>query len=138
MAGLILGGMLGVTRKEVISVPAETLMESERGASPREDELREWARKHIKRVRNAKAHVVAFVLGMIVLVPLWIVVERQSAGSFERFSDGDLPGDWEPWILYIAIPWGVCVAFIAASAYFDRPTTEADIDRELKRLASHG
>ena len=118
-------------------MPAERLSESEREASPLEDELREWARKHIKRVRNAKAHIVAFALGMIVLVPLWIIVEWQSAGSFERFSDGDLPGDWEPWILYIAIPWGVCVAFIAASTYFDRPTTEADIDREIRRL-SHG
>ena len=119
-------------------MPAETLAESQSGASPPEDEVREWARKHIKRVRSAKAHVVAFVLGMIVLVPLWIVVEWQSAGGFECFSDGDQPGDWEPWILYIAIPWGLCVAFIAASAYFDRPTTEADIDRELGRLASHG
>jgi hypothetical protein len=122
----------------VIHVPAETLTESQPGAAPPEDELREWARKHIERVRSAKSHVVAFVLGMIVLVPLWIVVEWQSAGGFERFSDADQPGDWEPWILYIAIPWGLCVAFIAASAYFDRPTTDADIDRELRRLASHG
>jgi hypothetical protein len=113
-------------------------METERGASPVEDELREWARKHIERVCSAKAHTVAFVLGMIVLVPLWVIVEWQSAGGFERFSDGDQPGDWEPWILYIAIPWGLCVAFMAASAHFDRPTTEGDIDREVKRLASHG
>ena len=119
-------------------MPAEMLTGREPGALPPDDELRSWARKHVGRVRSAKAHIVAFVLGMIVLVPLWIVVEWQSAGGFERFSDGDLPGDWDPWILYIAIPWGVCVAFIAASAYFDRPTTEADIDRELRRLASHG
>lgn len=138
MAGLMQRGILEVTRKEVIKVPVETQIESERGAPPAEGELRDWARKHIKRVRNAKAHIVAFVLGMIVLVPLWIIVEWQSAGGFERFSDGDQPGDWEPWILYIAIPWGVYVAFIVASAYFDRPTTEADIDREVKRLALHG
>jgi hypothetical protein len=122
----------------VINVPAETLTGSEFEASQPDDELREWARKHIKRVRSAKAHVWAFVLGMIVLIPLWILVEWQSAGGFERFSDGDQPGDWEPWILYIAIPWGLCVAFIALSAYFDRPTTEADVDREVRRLAARG
>jgi hypothetical protein len=122
----------------VIRVPAETLTGSEFGASPPDDELREWARKHIKRVRSAKAHIAAYLLGMIMLIPLWIIVEWQSAGGFERFSDGAKPGDWEPWILYIAVPWGLCVAFIALSAYFDRPTTEADVDREVRRLASHG
>jgi hypothetical protein len=119
-------------------MPAETLIGSELGTSPPDDELREWARKHIKRVRSAKAHIVAFALGMIVLIPLWIIVEWQSSGGFERFSDGDQPGDWEPWILYIAVPWGLWVTFIAAGAYFDRPTTEAEIDREIRRLASHG
>jgi 2TM domain len=122
----------------VVRVPAETLIESEREGSQPADELREWARKHIRRVRGAKAHIVAFVLGMIVLIPLWIIVEWLSVGGFERFSDGDQPGEWEPWILYVAIPWGLCVAFIALSAYLDRPTTEADIDREVRRLASHG
>ena len=119
-------------------MPAETLTGSELEALPPDDQLREWARKHIKRVRSAKAHVVAFVLGMIVLIPLWIIVEWHSAGGFERFSGSGQPGDWDPWILYIAIPWGLCVAFIAAGAHFDRPTTEADIDREIRRLASHG
>jgi hypothetical protein len=122
----------------VRSVPAEALTGNEPGTALPDDELREWARKHIKRVRSAKAHIGAFLLGMLVLIPLWIVVEWQSAGGFERFSDGDSPGDWEPWILYVAIPWGLCVAFIALSAHLDRPTTEADVDREVRRLASHG
>ena len=138
MFGLVLRGILEVTRKEVFSVPAETLMESERGARGLRMSSASGRESTSSASATRRRTSVAFVLGMIVLVPLWIIVEWQSAGSFERFSDGDQSGDWEPWILYIAIPWGVCVAFIAVSAYFDRPTTEADIDREVKRLASHG
>ena len=102
------------------------------------DELHEWARGHLQRVRQLKVDVALFVLGMIVLTPIWALVEWQSAGGFARFSDRDQPGDWEPWLLYIAIPWGLYVAYVALRTHFDRPTTQGDIDREVRRLMSHG
>ena len=134
--------MLAVVRKEVINVPAELLTKNERSASmpPTSDgdELRDWARKHVERVRHVKLHVAAFVLGMLVLTPIWALVEWQDNGGFKRFdfSDDGTPGDWEPWILYVALIWGLVVAIMALKAYFDRPTTEAEIDREVKRLTS--
>jgi 2TM domain len=124
-------------------VPAEMLTKNERPLSQStpltsvpDDELRQWARAHVERVRRLKLHVAAFVLGMIVLTPLWALVEWQDNGGFKRFdfSDDGTRGDWEPWILYVALIWGLVVAIAALKAYFDRPTTEAEIDRELDRL----
>ena len=88
--------------------------------------------------RRLKLNIAAFVLGMVVLTPVWALVEWQDNGSFERWSDNSQPGGWEPWILYVALVWGLVVAIAALKVHFDRPTTEAEIDREVKRLRSRG
>lgn len=138
---------MGLARKEVIVVPAELLTKDERTASEpvdtskaREDELREWARQHVERVRKLKMHVAAYVLGMVVLTPVWALVEWSDNGGFQRltFNDEGNPGDWEPWILYVALIWGLVVAIKALKLFFDRPTTEAEIDHEVRRLESRG
>ncbi len=100
-----------------------------------EDELRRRARKRVERVHGAKANVAAFLIGMAVLVPVWLAVEWQAAGGFQRWSEGGRPGDWEPWILYIAIPWFLWVVFVVLGAYFDR-NKEEEIAREFARLKS--
>ncbi|HEX4929113.1 MAG TPA: 2TM domain-containing protein [Gaiellaceae bacterium] len=124
-------------------MPAELLTRNDRTAPPAipistspDDALREWARQHVERARRLKLHVVSFVVGMVVLTPLWVLVEWQANGGFERWSDNSQPGDWEPWILYVALVWGLVVAIAALKVYFDRPTTEAEIDREVERLTS--
>jgi hypothetical protein len=105
-----------------------------RGATARDDELREWARRHVERVRRLKRDVAAFVLGMVVLTPVWVLVEWQDNGGFKRFSGGGQPGDWEPWILYVGLIWGLLVGIDMLKTYFDRPATEVEIDRQLRRL----
>jgi len=127
----------------VIKVTAEVLTKNGRTTSQSvpiapDDELRAFARKHVERVRRLKLHVAAFVLGMIVLTPFWALVEWQSNGAFERWSDNSQPGDWEPWILYVGLVWGLVVGINALKVYFDRPPTEAEIDREVERLVSRG
>ena len=123
-------------------MPTELLTKNGRTASqplsapPREAELRKWARRHVEQVRRAKLHFAAFVLGMAVLTPIWALVEWQDNGGFERWSNNGSPGDWEPWILYVGLIWGLVVGIIALKAYFDRPTTEAEIDREIRRLTA--
>ena len=124
---------------------SDVLTESERTVAPpvptstaADDELRRWAREHIERVRRLKAHLAVFLVAMVVLTPIWALVEWQSAGGFERWSDGSQPGDWEPWILYIAVPWALLLVFAALKVHFDRPTTESAIDREVRRITSHG
>ena len=122
-------------------MPAEMLTRNGRTApepsdtpSVTDDELRVWARKHVERVRRLKRDVAVYVLGMVTLTTVWALVEWQDNGALERWSSNGNPGDWEPWILYVALVWGLVVAIMALRAYFDRPTTEADVDRELERL----
>lgn len=125
-------------------MPAEILTENGRSTAPpvptstEADPLRDWARKHVERVRRLKLHVAEFVLGMIVLTPIWALVEWNDNGGFKRFdfSDDGTPGDWEPWILYVALIWGLFVGIDAIRTYFDRPTTELEVDREVERLTS--
>ena len=125
-------------------MPTEMLTKNERSVSEPspptsvpDTELREWARKHVERVHRLKLHVATFVVGMLVLTPIWALTQWQTSGGFERWStDHSQPGDWEPWILYVALVWGLIVGILALRAYFDRPTTEAEIDREVRRLHS--
>jgi hypothetical protein len=74
---------------------------------------------------------------MLALTTVWAMLEWQDNGAFERFSGGNNTGDWEPWIAYVALIWGFFVALDALKVYFDRPATEAEVDRQLKRLVSH-
>ena len=121
---------------------AKTLTTNERTAAPappepaQEDELRTWAREHVERVRHLKMHLGAFIVGMLVLTPVWALVEWQDNGGFQRldFNGDGTAGVWEPWILYVGLIWGLVVAIMALKVYFDRPTTEAEIDREVERL----
>lgn len=102
-----------------------------------EDELHRRARKRVERIHGVEANIAAFLVGMIVLVPVWLLVEWQSAGGFERWSEGGNPGDWDAWILYIAVPWFLWVAFVCLRAYIDRDK-EDEIDREVRRLRASG
>ena len=103
----------------------------------REDaELREWARGHVERVHRLKLHAAVFVVGMLVLTPVWALTQWQDNGAFKAFDftpDGT-PGDWEPWILYVVLIWGGILALQAVRTYFDRPTTPDEIDRTISRL----
>jgi hypothetical protein len=136
-------GTLGVLRKEVMNVPTEMLTTNERTASravpvssAHDEELRAWARKHVERVQRLKRDVAVYLLGMVSLTAIWALVEWQDNGAFERLSGGNNPGDWEPWILYVALIWSFFVALDALKVFFDRPTTEAEVDRQIERLRS--
>lgn len=124
-------------------VNIETLTKNGASATPAagvtpEEELREWARSHVQRVHRLKRDIAAYVLGMVLLTAAWVLVEWQDNGAFKRLSDNGNPGDWEPWILYVALVWGLFLGIDVVRTYFDRPTTEADIERELRRLRPRG
>ena len=99
-------------------------------------ELRRFTRARLERIRRLTFHVAAWVLGMIVLTPLWALIEWQDNGGFERFGNDSQPGEWEPWILYAGGIWALVIAIFALQVYLHRPTTEADVDREVERLRS--
>jgi H+/Cl- antiporter ClcA len=128
-----------------LNVPADLLTTNERKvsapipppATSQDDELRAFARQHLERVHRLKLNIAAYVLGMVVLTPVWALVEWQSNGGFQRWSNNSQPGDWEPWILYVALIWGLVVGIMALKVHFDRPATEAEVDREVERLRPH-
>jgi hypothetical protein len=118
-----------LTKREPITPPTATM--------PDEDnELRAWARKHVERVHKLERDVAIFVLGIMTLAGIWAVVEWQDNGAFERLSDNGNQGDWNPWILYVALVWGFFVVLDALKVFFDRPTTEAEVDRTVERIRS--
>ena len=104
--------------------------------APTDPELRRFARTRLEGIRRLKMHVAAWVLGMVVLTPLWVLIEWQDNGGFERWSDNGNPGDWEPTMLYVGVVWALVVAVFALRVFFDRPTTQAEVDREVRRLRS--
>ena len=103
--------------------------------APTEDqELRAAVRTRIEGVRRLKLHIAAYVLGMLVLTPVWALTQWQTSGGFQRWStDHSRPGDWEPWILYVALGWGLVVAILALKVYFARPTSPQEIERAVER-----
>lgn len=101
-----------------------------------DNELREWARKHVARVHKLERDIAIYLLGMATLTGIWAVVEWQDNGALQRLSDNSNPGDWNPWILYVALIWGFFVLLDALKVYFDRPTTQTEIDRAVERVRS--
>ena len=122
-------------------MPAEMLAESKEAPPDRsattagpDEELRTWARKHVERVHKLKRDIAIFLLGIATLTGIWAIVEWQDNGGFQRLSDNGNPGDWQPWIFYVALVWGFFVLLDALKVYFDRPTTEEEIDRQVERI----
>jgi len=90
--------------------------------APTDAELWRFTRVRLERIRRLKFHVAAWVLGMIVLTPVWALIEWQDNGGFERLGNESQPGEWEPWILYIGGVWALVIAIFALRVYVDRPT----------------
>jgi hypothetical protein len=44
------------------------------------------------------------------------------------------PGDWDPWLIGVALVGALVVGLAGFRAYFERPETEADVQREIERL----
>ncbi len=86
------------------------------------DELRQRARNRLKR------HLVAFIVGMVVLTPVWALTQWQTSGGFERWNkDHSHPGDWEPWIVNVALVWALIIAIIALKTHFDHPASRNEV-----------
>ena len=52
------------------------------------------------------------LLAMVVLTPLWALIEWQDNGGFERFSNNSTPGDWDPWILTVGAVWAFAIVLL--------------------------
>jgi hypothetical protein len=72
------------------------------------------------RFEGLRFHVAAWALGMLVLTPIWALIEWQDNGGFERFGSGSQPGEWEPWILYVGGIWALAIGVLELSRYVRR------------------
>jgi hypothetical protein len=75
------------------------------------------ARTRLERLGRLKFHVAAWALAMLVVTPLWALIEWQDNGGFERWGTDGQRGSWEPWILYVGGIWALAVAVIAVRTY---------------------
>ena len=104
-----------------------------------EDELRALARRNVKRVRDFRLHLLAFVVGTTILAATWTLTEYLEADGWpKRFGDEDAPGTWHIWIFYVVGVWAVFVALKGVGAYGRRRPRETEVDQELERMTSRG
>lgn len=82
-----------------------------------ESDIRERAKQRLQKRSDLGAHVVAYVLINAMLVGIWAIT---GAGYF-----------WPAWVL---LGWGVGLALNVWDVFFRHPITEADIEREVKRM----
>ena len=86
-----------------------------------DEELREQAIKAIKRKRDFKAHLVAYVIVNAFLVLIWYVT---GAGYF-----------WPGWVIF---GWGIGLAAQGYGVFSgQRPPAEADVQREMDKIRGH-
>ena len=86
--------------------------------------LREQAFRQVKKRRDFRGHVFAFLVVNIVLWGAWSI-------------NGIASDSWDPWPLWVTLLWGLGLTLNAWDVYFRRPITEQDISREMDRLV-HG
>jgi hypothetical protein len=136
-------------REEVTTVPTGLVTRNGQGTptgiapvAPARDEsaLRKLAEQHLERVRRFKLGLAVYAVTMVALTPVWIVTQYETADGWPKHlsSRSRYPGDWDPWLIWVGVVGAVIVAIMGLRAYFDRPTTEVDVDREVERLKSTG
>ena len=108
----------------------------ENAAGGEDEALRTLALSHLEHVRKFKLYLFMYVLSMLVLTPVWIVTQYETSPGWLKHlsSRSRYPGDWDPWLIWVALVGAVIVAIAGYRAYVDRPASEADIEREVERL----
>lgn len=84
-------------------------------------DLREYAKKQLKKKREFVQSSIAFVIVNLGLIAIWWFLSPT-----EHF--------WPAWVIF---GWGIGLAFQYVDAFvrpFSKPITEADIDAEVARL----
>jgi len=121
------------TNKRVTSEDAQEIVPSRE-----DDALRKLALRHLEHVRKFKLYLSVYVLSMLVLTPVWIVTQYETADGWLKHlsSRSRYAGDWDPWIIWVALIGATVVAIAGLRAYFNRANSEGEIEREIERLKS--
>lgn len=115
-------------------VASETVAEV---APVSEDEaLRKLALRHLEHVHKFKLYLFVYVLSMLVLTPVWIVTQYETSPGWLKHlsSRSRYPGDWDPWLIWVALVGAALVAIAGYRVYADRADSPAEVEREIERL----
>ena len=106
-------------------------------APPAEDEaVRTLAQRHLEHVRKFRLYVFVYLLSMVVLTPTWIISQYETSPGWLKHlsSRSRYPGDWDPWLIWVALVGVVIVAIAGYRVYTDRTDGPAELEREVERL----
>jgi cyanate permease len=80
-------------------------------------ERRAVAIKRLKDKREFWQHLVTYLIVNAALVGIWLL--------------GDNSYFWPGWVIF---GWGIGIAFHAWNTFFSRPISDADVEREMRKL----
>ncbi len=80
-------------------------------------DVREQARDRLKKQQDLRAHLLVYLMVNALVWTIWAFT-----------------GSGFPWPIFITGGWGIGVVMNIWDAYWRRPITEADVDREVARL----
>jgi hypothetical protein len=86
-----------------------------------EEQLREAAIRRIKKRRDFRNHLVAYVIVNAFLVVIWYFTGR---GYF--------------WPMWVMIGWGIGLAFNAWDVYGRKEISDAEVQAEMEKLRGRG
>ena len=115
----------GATQRDGRLMSATTSDPTDEVLSDDEETLRELAVVRLKKRRDFKTHLAVYVLVNSAIWGIWLVIGLTSGG-----------GNWWPWPIFPTLGWGIGLALNAWDVYVRRPITEADVEREVRRLRS--
>jgi hypothetical protein len=115
-------------RREVSIVSAPTATRPPKSeAAPVESAVLSVDR-HVERVRKFRRSLVIYALALVVLTPTWVVTQYYIQDGWPKHlsTRSRYAGDWDPWIIWVALVGAFVVAIYGYRAYFDRGKTEND------------
>ena len=67
--------------------------------------LRELAVEHLENVRRFKRYLSIYLLGMLVLTPIWVITQYEQADGWLQHlsSRSRYAGDWDPWLIWVGL-----------------------------------
>jgi hypothetical protein len=104
----------------------------------RQQLARQQAIKQTERQRRFRLSVIWSAIGMAILVAIWAASEYHNAGGWPVHGFSQSSGLHDVWNFWIVYPLGAWVLVLAAHAWFaygNKPVSEDEIRREMKRQA---
>jgi len=110
-------------------VPIETLPERTRPTEapktvekPVDDAERQLQQRHLAALRRFRVYLSVYLLSLVVLTPVWVVTQYSIQDGWPKHlsTRSRYAGDWDPWIIWIALVGALIVGIMGYRAYLGR------------------